>query len=128
MRETVTIPLSKPLRGPNGQEVKTIVLREPTFDEYLSYGDPVTIAQAEGGTPFVVDNEDVIRKYISLCLVEPKDPQLLSQGGARLGRQVKQKLMGFFQPDGPESEGSETSQTTSPSEASGGTASPISKG
>lgn len=128
MRETVTIPLAKPLKGPNGLEVKQITLREPTFDEYLAYGDPVTIAQAEGGTPFVVDNEEVIRQYIALCLVEPKDPQILSQGGARLGRAVKQALMGFFQPDEPAVEASETLPTNSPSAASGATASPTSSG
>lgn len=124
MRETVTIPLSKPLRAPNNEMIKQVILREPTFDEYLAYGDPFTVAQSSGGTPFVVENEEIIRRYIALCLVEPKDPALLEQGNARLGRALKQGLLNFFQPDVPEAAASEKSPTNSPSEkASGETAS-----
>ena len=128
MREQVTIKLSKPLRGPNGQTVTQIVLREPTFDEYLAHGDPFTVAQSTGGTPFIVENEEVIRKYIALCLVEPKDPALLEQGNARMGRAIKQNLLNFFQPDAPDGGDLEISQTNSPSEASGKTASTNSDG
>ncbi len=126
MRETREIPLVKPLRGHKGEKITKIVLREPTFDEYLSFGDPYTVAQSTDGTPFAVDNPDVIRRYIHLCLVEPKDPALLSQGGARLGREVKEAVMGFFQPEKPESAASETSETKSPSQVSEATASPTS--
>lgn len=112
MRETVTIPLAKPLKAPNNELVKQVVLREPTFDEYLSFGDPFTIAQSTGGTPFVVENEEIIRKYIALCLVEPENPAILEQGNAKLGRQVKRELLNFFQPDATEAAASETSPTT----------------
>jgi len=107
MRETRTIKLRKPLESPEGP-VKQIVIREPTFDEYLVHGDPFTIASSSEGLPFVVENSEVIAKYIRLCLVEPKDPQILHQGTARVAREVKEALLGFFRQGEPEAEGSET--------------------
>lgn len=111
MRRTEIIPLKKPLKAPNDQLVRQIVIREPTYDEYLEYGDPYTVAEALGGTPFAVENAEVIRQYIKLCLVEPADPQILTQGNAALGRKVKQTILSFFRPDEAEGEGSETLPT-----------------
>lgn len=122
MAETKTIKLKTPLKAPGGP-VHEIVMREPTFDEYLTYGDPYTVAGSRDGTPFMVENAEVIGQYIRLCLVEPKDPATLAQGNARLARKVKDAVLGFFRPDDQEDEASVTSQTNSPSEASGGTAS-----
>lgn len=123
MRETIVIPLSKPLRAHGGESIKQIVLREPTFDEYLEIGDPYTVAASNEGTPFAVENSEVIKRYIDLCLVEPKDSLLLKQAGARVARQVKDKLLAFFQPDATVDEASGISGTNSPSVASGETAS-----
>lgn len=120
MSETAVIPLKKPLQAPEGP-VNQVVLREPTFDEYLTHGDPWTIAFATDGTPFSVENVDVIKKYITLCLVEPKDPAILHQGKAMLAREVKNSLLGFFQPDDAKVAASATSGTNSPSPGSGQT-------
>ncbi|MGY3588083.1 hypothetical protein [Bradyrhizobium sp. USDA 4350] len=117
MPETATIPLKKPLQSPEG-EIKQIVLREPTFDEYLVHGDPYSIAFATDGTPFSVENVDVIKKYITVCLVEPKDPAILLQAKAGTAREVKNALLGFFQPDDAKAEASATSGTNSPSAGS----------
>ncbi|QDM27001.1 hypothetical protein FNL56_13425 [Tardiphaga sp. vice304] len=121
MRETVTILLKTPLKAPEGP-VSRIVLREPTFDEYLSIGDPYSIAYSDGGTPFAVENLENIQRYIAHCVVEPKDPATLKQASAATAREVKKALLGFFQPD-EESEVSATSPTTSPSAESEATAS-----
>ena len=107
MGEREVIRLKKPLLSPEGP-VNQVVLREPTFDEYLVHGDPYTIAASRGGSPFMVENADVIAQYIKLCLVEPKDPAILSQGKARLAREVKERLLSFFQPDVPDGEASAT--------------------
>jgi len=115
MREHVTIKLRKPLRAPAGP-VNKIVLREPTFDEYLQIGDPQTLAQSADGTPFVVENSEVIKQYLAVCIVEPKEVEVLSQASALVAREVKQKFLGFFLPDMTEDEASETSQTNSSSE------------
>jgi hypothetical protein len=113
MRERVTISLKTPLKAPEGP-VSQIVLREPTFDEYLSIGDPYSIAYTDAGTPFAVENLENIRRYIAHCVVEPKDPATLQQASAAVAREVKKALLGFFQSD-EESEASVTSPTTSPS-------------
>lgn len=117
MPETAIVRLKKPLQAPEG-EVNRIVLREPTFDEYLTHGDPYSIAFAADGTPFSVENVDVIKKYISACLVEPKDPAILHQAKAGIARELKNALLGFFQPDAATAEASATSGTTSPSAGS----------
>lgn len=129
MGERKTIPLKKPLQGPNGLVVKEIVLREPTFDEYLENGDPYTVAASQSGIPFMVENADVISKYVNICVVEPKDPQILrSQGGARVAREIKEALLSFFHPDAPAEEDLATSQTNSSSEASGDAVATTSEG
>ncbi|WP_027523345.1 hypothetical protein [Bradyrhizobium sp. Ec3.3] len=107
MSEAKTINLKKPLQSPEG-EVKRIVLREPTFDEYLVHGDPYTIAASAGGSPFMVENAEVIATYIKVCLVEPKDPAILSQGKAKLGKEVKEAVLAFFRPDAETGEASAT--------------------
>jgi hypothetical protein len=123
MRETIVIPLSKPLRAHGGESITRIVLREPTFDEYNSIGDPWMIAASKDGAPFVVENVEVIKQYINRCVVEPKDTLLLNQASARVAKQVKEKLLTFFQPDASTEQVSETLPTNSPSDASGETAS-----
>jgi hypothetical protein len=124
MRETIVIPLKEPLKGPNGLLVKQIVLREPTFDEYLAFDDPYTVMQSREGTPYVVENNEAIKNYIARCMVEPKDPALCSQLGVRVGQQVKRAMLSFFRDDAPVKEGSVTSATNSSSETSGA---PVSK-
>lgn len=111
MREQITIPLRKPLKTPEG-EVKAIIIREPSFDEYMAFGDPYTVAGSADGTPFAVENADVIKQYFAVCLVQPKDPALLSQAGAVVARTVVRKLLSFFQDAETDSEGSGTSQTS----------------
>ncbi len=122
MREQQIIELQRPLRAPEGL-VPRIVLREPTFDEYLSLGDPYSIAFSAGGTPFEVESPEVIRRYIELCLVEPKNPAILKQAGAFVAREVKNRLLGFFQPDASTDPDSANSPTTSPLPNSEATAS-----
>ena len=118
MRETITITLATPLATQAGP-IKQIILREPSFDEYLEFGDPYVVAGTKEGTPFGVENVEVIKKYLTICLIEPKDPALLSQAGARVAREVKDKLLSFFQPAAPAAADPATSETNLPSENSG---------
>jgi len=111
MGETITIKLKKPLEEPGGL-VHEVVLREPTYDEYLVHGDPYTVARSAGGLPFITENAEVIATYIRICLVTPKDPQILRQGKARLGKEMKEALLSFFRPDEAEGEASGTSPTS----------------
>lgn len=107
MGETLTIKLKKPLISPEG-EVRQVVLREPTFDEYLVHGDPYTIARSVTGIPFMVENAEAIAAYIKVCLVEPKDPAILHQGKAKLAKEIKDHVLSFFHPDVPTDEDSAT--------------------
>lgn len=118
MRKTVTIDLDEALISHTGP-IKKIVIREPSYSEYLEIGDPYTVAGTKsGGQVFMVENAEVIKAYIALCMVEPKDPALLEQASARVGRDVKQAVLGFFQPAVETSAASATSETNSPSAAS----------
>lgn len=111
-RETVSIPLEKPLVTQAGP-LKAIILREPTFDEYLTIGDPYLVAESPGGTRFLHENIENIKAYIALCLVEPKDPALLVQSGAFVAKQLKEALMVFFQPAASTAAAPATSPTNS---------------
>jgi hypothetical protein len=99
MGQKVTITLNTPIKGPNGVTFSAIVLREPTFDEVIAREDPYTVAVSPAGIPFLVENNDVIRAYIDLCLVEPSDPALLKQADLHAARKVRQAILSFFQPD-----------------------------
>ena len=102
----------------HGTVLHEVVLREPSFDTYLDLGDIVTFGKAPDGTIFPVENSEILRTYIARCLVEPKDPLLLTQGGITLARAVKGAVLGFFH-DAPSAPApSPTSPTTSSSNAS----------
>lgn len=98
MPKTVTIKLEKPLAG-HGAPITNVVLREPTFAEYVQYGDPLIYVPLQSGGFFPSENLDVISKYMTLCVVEPKDQLILEQGGMDLARRIKDAVIGFFLPD-----------------------------
>jgi hypothetical protein len=112
MAQQITIPLDKPLVTHDG-EIREVILREPTFDEYLDLGEPYTVAQTHDGTPFAVDNVETLRAYLRVCLVKPSNPDLLNQGGYRLAREVRKTIFGFFRDGGEDNENSKTSPKTS---------------
>ncbi len=98
MREERTITLKKPIEGHHGK-ITQVVLREPTFDQYLEFGEPYTIAASKDGTPFGVENNDVIRQYLAVCVKEPVDKLILTQLSVSDARKLKDALLGFFRPD-----------------------------
>ncbi|WP_158810232.1 hypothetical protein [Beijerinckia sp. L45] len=117
MAKEVRIPWPKGLVTHRGVCTE-IVLREPTYDEYLDLGEIVTYGKAPDGTIFPVENSEVLRSYIARCIVEPKDPLALTQGGVKLGRAVKGAVEGFFRDEPSVTEPLPISQTTSSSNAS----------
>jgi hypothetical protein len=107
------IPLDKPLQG-HGELIKQVVLREPTFAEYMRIGDPVTLAYApRSAVPFMLENQEAIAEYAQLLIVEPADTLLLDQGGLALGKKIKKAILDFFQDGAAGGADSKTSQTTS---------------
>ena len=91
----VTIPLPTPIDGPKGP-IREVVLRQPTYDEYLQHGRPYTVSRTAEGLPLFVENREVIRTYARLLMVEP-DPLALGPGGAHLGMLVEDAILSFFQ-------------------------------
>lgn len=117
MPKTVTIVLDEPLTAHEGKKITQVILREPTMDEYFLHGDPWTVALSEKGMPFSIENGEVISQYARLCLVEPKDPGLINQGGITLAKKIKAVILGFCRPGGADDAASETSPTNSPGTA-----------
>jgi hypothetical protein len=101
MAGQITIPLTKPIKGPNGLSISSVILREPDFDDVMELGDPYMIAVTQSKVPFQVENTEVIKAYLQRCLIEPQDPALLKQIGAAKSIEIKDKLLAFFQPDAP---------------------------
>jgi hypothetical protein len=112
MAKTVTIKLDAPLTGHNGERCMQVIVREPTFNEYLDNGDPYLVALApQSGIPFQIEDKQAIAAYARLLIVEPKDPLLLEQGGMALAGKVKEAIRSFFLPAGGAGADSRTSPT-----------------
>ena len=52
-------------------EITKVVLREPTTRDFFEFGECMLLTQTDNGTTVVVQNHDVIMKYIRRCMVEP---------------------------------------------------------
>lgn len=115
MQKTKTIQVTEPFEGHNGP-ITRVVLREPTFNEYILLGDPWTVALSEKHTPFSVENGDVISAYLDRCILEP-DRIVVSKGGLALARKVKETFLSFFRPGDEVDVASTTSPMNSSSSA-----------
>ena len=124
MSRTVTIPLDTPLIG-HGAPIKEIVLREPTFDEYMRIGEPTQIIFLGDSRYIVSELGPVIQDYVAVCLVEPKQPLLLEAGGLRVARAVKEGVLSFFRGDVSKESPSKTSPMTSSGNVEKGASAPL---
>lgn len=97
MGKTVRIPLDKPLKGHHGS-IDHVIVREPSYDEYLLHGDPYVYLPLKEGGWFRSDSTEVLAAYVGILVVEPKDKLLLSQGGFELARSIKDAVLSFFLP------------------------------
>ncbi|MCJ2108028.1 hypothetical protein MKK70_22160 [Methylobacterium sp. E-041] len=114
MSKPVRIPLAEPVMG-HGGPITHIVVREPTYDEYMTCGgEPYTIGQSEDGVLFTIEKPEVIAAYAEACIVEPPALQLGSANW-RAAREVRKAILGFFQAPAEAGEPSPTSPTTSSS-------------
>ena len=113
MAKTVTIVCDTPLEAHEGKKITQVILREPTMEQYFQHGDPWTIALSEKGVPFSIENGETISTYAKLCIVEPKDQALLSQGGIALAKKIKGVILDFFRPGASASEGFASTPTNS---------------
>ena len=119
MAKTVSIPVAGGLIG-HGAAIQNVVLREPTYAEYLEFGEPTQIVFLGEGRYIVNELPTVIQEYVKVCLIEPKQPLLLEAGGMKLARAVKDSVLSFFRPDDTGIAPSPTLDTTSSGSAETG--------
>jgi hypothetical protein len=105
---TKSVPLQKPFPGAEGI-VSTVIVREPSGSEYLQLGEPKTWVRAAGGMA-LVENDDVIRKYVERCIVKPDPLLALNQLSLKDMRAVRDAVLGFFS----EEESTEATTTSAP--------------
>jgi hypothetical protein len=103
MPKKVTIKLDKPITG-HGGPITEIVVREPTYAEYVQHGDALIFVPLPTGGFFPSENLEVISAYMKICVVGP-DEIILSQGGMDLARRIKDAVISFFLPDFAEAKG-----------------------
>ena len=97
--------------------VTEVVLREPRYAEVFALGDPRSICGTPDGTSFVHINGAIVAAYVEKCLVAPKNPAFLEQGGGLLALRIRAAVLRFFQNGSMEEEPSVTSETTSSSDS-----------
>jgi hypothetical protein len=105
MADRITVPLSRPIKGPNGTTFTEVVLREPSYDEIVDIGDPYFIAMTRENVPFQVENAEAIKSYLARCIVSPPNPELLSQLRPCDVIDIKDKLLASFQRAAPATAG-----------------------
>lgn len=114
MARKISVLVDKPFMGHNGQ-VREVIVREPTFEEYLKFGDPVVWVPLPEGGMFPTENTEVINAYVKICIVDP-DYLICLAGGMDLARKLKGAILDFFLPASDKMDktgaGSQTSPTT----------------
>jgi hypothetical protein len=114
MPREIEIKLAKPLMGHGGPITKVIV-REPTYAEYMQHGDPFLVALSpESKIPFAVEDKVALARYAEI-LVKSPDALILEQGGMELARKITAAVRSFFQDGAEAGEASETLPTSSSS-------------
>jgi hypothetical protein len=106
MPKTIEIPLETPLKG-HGGNVTKVVVREPTFEEYVRFGDPYILVPMEGGGYYPSEDRKIIESYMGVCVTEP-DILICRGGGFALARQIKDAILSFFLPASAEDAGLKT--------------------
>ncbi len=94
--KTVSVQLTEPIEGHSDEKLTEIVLREPKYRDVVTLGEPSAYARSEGGLIYQAERDGVVQGYIERLLVEPKDPQLLTQLCLADTLKLKEAVFGFF--------------------------------
>ncbi len=95
MRETVTITLAKPVLW-HDQQVREIVVKEPTGALLMKHGNAVTWSQSAGGNTLSVEDPDVIRAYVEGCVAHEGGAALFNLLSLEDAFVVRDAVVGFF--------------------------------
>jgi hypothetical protein len=95
MSDPKIVKLVKPFAGFNNQMITEIKFREPTFNDYMDFGDPETLVGLNAGEAgFFQEDIGVIRKYIER--LGDVDPNFLPKLGLKDTLAVKAVILSFF--------------------------------
>lgn len=111
-QKRTTIKLEQPLLM-GGTVIHEVVLRDPTYAEYMSLGDPWTYRFTEEGRAVPLDHEPTMALYVQRCLVEPKSHLMIEHCTVRDAMAIKGWLLSFFAVVAPAKGGSTTPSQTS---------------
>ena len=95
MPKTVTIEVEEGITGHRGVSHK-IVLREPTYDDFMDLGDAVSPVPAGNGLVYMMPNHDKIRAYAERLMIEPTDQLSILNLPMKYAREVTDAVANFF--------------------------------
>lgn len=93
-RQTRTVKLSRSYTVFD-ETFADVVVREPTFDDLLEFGEPFEGQQSAGGQMVVFENREAVAGYVQRCVEKPPYASLgeLSISDARA---VRDGVLDFF--------------------------------
>ena len=121
-RKTKSFPVPEGIIG-HGKTFEAIVMREPSFADYMELSDPYLLTFSEGGSPMVINQPSVLQGYIQRCTVEPEYLLVETQAPFTVAREIAAWMMGHFR-SGEAEATSATSPTSPKSSSSSSTSTP----
>jgi len=95
MAETVTIALKKTVLW-HDQQVREIVIKEPTGGMLMKHGNAVTWSQSSGGNMLSVEDPDIIRAYVEGCIAHEGGAHIVNLLGLEDAFAVRDAVVNFF--------------------------------
>jgi len=95
MRETVTIKLARPVLW-HDQQVREVVVKEPTGALLMKHGNAVTWSQSAGGNTLSVEDPEVIRAYVEGCVAHEGGAALFALLSLEDAMAIRDTVIGFF--------------------------------
>ncbi len=113
--KTITVQLDEQITTHQGI-VTSVTLRQPTYEDFLEFGEVYSYVRTPGGTIIPSENTEAIRAYIERLVVLPVTPLLLSNASLKTARAIKGAVVGFFLGESSKGEDSEKSPQNSSGE------------
>ncbi len=92
----VEVTLLSGILDRNGKLTTRVVLRAPSYAEFMALGEPQQLVELETGGRTLITNTDVIEGYLAACVVEPAYDSIYNSNDFRNARVLRDALLGFF--------------------------------
>lgn len=96
------IPLTRQYEA-HGEVFRSVVIREPRWEDYLALGEPYEMQRA-AGQDVVIENTETIAAYVKRCIVSPGAEKMGDLGVAD-SRKVRDAVIDFFRHASPPAAG-----------------------